>query len=304
MLGFQRYDRVSGSELPEHNKVYLTVNNKTIPFLETVEFRLDNPWSSFFRSVLTQLRDEAQFSGKDVKELGVGDARNFFYLGNELKGSAGIDAHQPALQLAAENVAHLKFLVDLYLGDVVAFIKQPGEAWGGVVIACLPQTPTQDSSENKLVGTFNPENPHLEPYAQWKESGLQLMAATLGELSKRAKKDLQVLIVLSGRVPTSERGDMIRATGWAIRRIFATNELNIAQQSESVSVAYAQIYADNSENLFWGKTANGSLAPIDPIEAEKRRLISHQSSTKGKPNVYYHLYAYLLEPNKRKLSRP
>lgn len=302
MSEFQQFARLPNSTLPEHNNVYLTVNHRTVPFLETTDFRLDNPWSSFFRSVLTQLRDEARFSGKIVRELGVGDARNLFYLGDDLREVVGIDAHQPALQLATENVAHLPFPVDLYLGDAVAFVKQPGEAWGGVVIACLPQTPIQDSSENKLVGAFHPENPHIASYAAWKASGLQLIAATLGELSKRAKNDLQVLILLSGRIPTSERMEMIHTTGWAVRQTIATDASNIAQQSEDVSVAYTYRYATTSEQLFWEKTTTGMLSPIDPITAEQRRLVSHQASIKEKPNVYYHLYAYVLEPDARETS--
>jgi hypothetical protein len=247
--------------------------------------------------VLLQLRDEARFSGKEVRELGTGDARNLFYVGNEVQRVVGIDAHLPALQLAVENIAHLAFSVHLYLGDAVAFVKQPGEAWGGIVIACLPQTPVHDSSENMLVGTFNPENPHIEAYAKWKESGLQLVAATLGELAKRAKLDLQVLVLLSGRVPTSERVTMLRETGWIIRRVFSTDTSNIAQQSASVSVAYTRHYTDRNEQLFWEKTQAGLLLPIDPVEAEKRRLLSHLSGAKEQPNVYYHLYTYVLEPD-------
>jgi hypothetical protein len=297
MSEFQRYHAVAGSAFPEHNKTTLFVEQTGIPFLETVGFRLDNPWSSFFRSVLAQLRDDAHFSGKEVRELGTGDARNFFYVGNEIRAAAGIDAHPPALHLAMENITHLAFSVQLYLGDAVAFVKQPGEAWGGIVMACLPQTPIHDSSENKLVGTFNPENPHIAAYAKWKESGLQLVAAALGELSKRAKQDLQVLVLLSGRVPTSERVSMLRETGWIIRRVFRTDEATIVQQSESVSVAYTRHYANGNEQLFWEKTEASLLLPIDPIEAEKRRLLSHLSSSQAPPNVYYHLYTYMVEPD-------
>jgi len=302
MSGFQRYIHTPASPLPEHHQTFLARGEDIIPFLEAPEFRLTNPWSFFFRSVLTQLRDESAFSGKQMHELGVGDGRNFFHMGDELKNPAGIDAHMPMLQLAAENLAHLKFPVDLYFGDAVAFVKQPGEAWDGYVAICLPQTPPQETSENKLVGTFRSENPHLEPYAEWKTSGLQLVAATLGELVKRAKHDLRVLLLLSGRVPTAERETMIHSTGWAIRRVLATNESDIAQQSAYVSLAYTQVYADSSEHLFWERTATGVLAPIDPIEAEKRRLAAYNSSTNEHPNVYHHLYVYLLEPKGRTLS--
>jgi len=297
MLEFQRYQGVPESTFPEHHKTILSVAQKDIPFLETVEFRLDNPWSRFFRSVLVQLRDEAHFSGKEVRELGTGDARNFFYLGDEVQMATGIDAHPPALCLAMENITHLAFAVQLYQGDAVAFVKQPGEAWTGIVIACLPQTPIHASSENKLVGTFNPENPHIAAYVRWQESGLQLVAATLGELVKRARPDLQVLVLLSGRVPASERVSMLRDTGWIIRRVFHTDDATIAQQSASVSIAYTRQYADRNEELFWEKTEAGLLWPIDPLEAEKRRLLAHLSSSHTEPNVYYHLYTYVIEPD-------
>jgi hypothetical protein len=295
MSAFQRYLRQADDGLPVHNQTLLQVDDKTVPFHEAPSFLLLNPWSRFFREVLLQWRDEMHFWGKDIRELGLGDARNLFSLGHTVGTVAGIDADPSMLLLASANIPQLDFPVDLYCGDAVAFVKQADEIWHGCVLLCLPQTPPQEHSENILVGTFQIDNPYLAPYRRWKESGMQLIAATLGELIQRAHQDLQVLLLLSGRIPVTERLDMIEQTGWTIQRIFATDETNIAQQSASVSIAYTKQYSATPEPLFWEKTPQGTFVPIDPIEAEHRRMVAYQRDDKDL-NVYHHLYVYVLAP--------
>lgn len=299
------YSRYRGKEpiartehLPGSGKTVLEVGGRSIePFHETVDFPVRNPWSSFFRETLHDLAEKGSIGNGPVTELGVGDLRNRFAFNGV--PFTGIDLERSRLDVAERNRQLHDVSATLYEGDAVAFVKSK-DSWDGTVIACLPQTPPAPDSVNAAVGTINEENPHLAPYAKWHDSGLQLVAAALGELSQRAEDDTKAVFLISGRVPKKIREEMITETGWKTIDVISTTKP--VQQSREINIRYAEKFdAEDHEPLFFEAKDNGEFGPLTAVEAEERRHAGFEAE--NDPNVRHHLYAYVLEPNPERERR-
>src|SRR5438876_5639003 len=89
------------------------------------DFPFRDPWSSAFRKVLHGLAQEGFFTGQQAVELGVGDIRNIFYMG-DVELFVGVDVDPWRLDIASDNLNKIDHAYDatLYHMHAVQYVDE------------------------------------------------------------------------------------------------------------------------------------------------------------------------------------
>lgn len=267
--------------------------NTEYPHIETSDFPQDDPWSLHMTSVITMLREKGAFAGKDVTELGVGDARNLIRAGRDVTRFTGVDIDPWRLGIGLGNLKNNPLTENIpaegWDADAISVL----EAWtqqerriSGYVFACLPQSPEGQNAAD----AYQADDPLYKEFTRWNSVGLTLNAAALQRLRPLVDQDnTHVLLMLSDRVPAKTRETMIGETGWHIAAEYPTNYP--IQQDPDTGIAWVQQIDDG--NRFYEYTPQGIYTPISAHIAEERRKAS---TGRENLNVFHHLSVYDLTP--------
>lgn len=274
-------------------------------FAERTTFPLSDPWSVIMRTTIEQLGRQGRLDGHDVFEPGIGDARNIAAMAkftDSIGRVLGVDIDPIALAAAEHNLYYLSSTLtqksDLHPADAIELLVDKhakSERLCGWTFVCLPQSPQGDNTADAYE-LSDLLNPYLE---KWDTYGLPLNAVILDYLGRVAADDLNVLLILSGRVPSQIREQLIHTTGWAINAEHQTT--SPIQQDPDTGIAWV-IDFDDGERFF--ERRDGLFVPLPAYEAEQRRQEALQSGAdRDGLNVYHHLSVYELQPNPARQSQ-
>lgn len=289
------------STLTGGSPVQLEVGSKRFLWIETHDFPTQDPWSQHTRSVLAKIRLAGGFRG-DFFEAGIGDGRNIAAAGVDQDGAKirGVELDSWRLNIARHNLDTLGIppsRLDLRVDDVVTHLRGlQGERLTGWGVACLPQAPgiethnDADGYDPKLASLASVKDMELAGHAV-DEVGLTLIAAFLKVLNSRVdKRDFNLILTLSDRIPPGIREALFDQTGWESVMEYRTG-IPI-QQDPDTGISYVHAFDDGQR--FYEQTASGDYALIPAIEAEQRRAASELNGGRESLNVYHHLSVYHL----------
>lgn len=286
------------------NATILEVEGKRFPWIETSDFRTQDPWSVHMRQVLATIQAQGCLRG-NFFEAGMGDGRNIIASGVHKNSEmiTGIDLDFWRLNMARHNLENLGLSserLDFHQGDVVGFLQglPDGYKITGWGVACLPQAPGleapshADGFDSKLASLDGVRNMVLHGQCV-DRVGLTLNAAFLQSLRKRVQKnEFNLAIIFSDRIPSKIREELFKRTGWEIVQEYPTEKP--VQQDPDTGVSYVEIFDDGKR--FFEKTETGLYKHISAVLAEKRRVASENDGGRDSLNVYHHLSVYNLEP--------
>jgi len=306
-------EKSRGQDTPKEaelgNRTRLEIGESSIPWVETADFPITDPWSVHTRNVIRRVRSTGGFAG-DFFEAGIGDARNVVLTGAHKHGRniTGVDLDGWRVNLAEQNLARVGIPQErlrLHQADVVAFLQDTrGEktinGWG---IACLPQAPGVETHNHADgIDSTLPSLAHVKDLKvsghKADEVGLTLNAAFLDSLRVRVQKDkFNLLLTMSDRVPPNIKKDLFEKTGWEIVEEHRTEKP--VQQDPDTGVAFVQNFDDGRR--FFQKTETGFYLPISAKTAEARRAESEQNGGRDALNVHHHISVYHLRPGSTKI---
>jgi hypothetical protein len=275
------------------------------PFHETVDFPVGDPWSHHMRRIIDAVRIGGGFRG-DLFEGGVGDGRNGLIARgahipgglNRMGSVIGVDLDGWRVDVARRNFATAGLPTDgLIEGDVVRYLLERRDPLSGSGIACLPQAPMGETVSHadgfdsnmdslQIVRDMTLQGRSIDKY------GLKLNGAFLKALREKVEPtDFNLLIILSGRIPSVVREELLDRTNWAVQVEYKTPVP--IQQDPDTGIAYVSEYDDGK--LFY-EQVDGNFEPIPAVEAEYRRGLSLVGGGRDTLNVYHDLSVYYLTP--------
>lgn len=281
----------------------LEVDGIKLPWHETPDFPLTDPWSTHTRNVISTVRGTGGFKG-NFFEAGIGDARNALIAGAGKNGGTitGVDLDGWRLDFARTNLANAGVPTDrivLNSGDVVSYLHglSPEDKLSGWGVACLPQAPGFET-HNHADG-FDPDMPSLSGIKDLTlaghsvdDVGLTLNGGFLAALRDRVTVDFNLLLTMSDRVPPEIRELLFGKTGWYIAGEHRTKKP--IQQDPDTGVAFVVPFDDGRR--FYEKITEDVYIPMPAEEVEKRRFASEQNGGRESLNAYHHLSVYHLKP--------
>lgn len=276
---------------------------RPVPYIETNDFPIGDPWSVHFRRTIAGIRDEGRFDGSWVTEFGAGDLRNLMILKERITGYTAVELDGDRLPIARANSSIHPILErtphQLVQADAVDYLNEwrrerPGEKIKGWVLICLPQSPQGSNSTDtdNSVSRNGRGYDRFADYRQFDPYALTLNAAVLGELRKVADANLRVLIVNSHRVTEDVRLRVINQTGWEKAYEYESPHI---QQDPRTGIRWIHERGLDDGNRFYERTRYGVFKTISAEEAANRqdRALGSRRSFK----VWHKLSVYELIPN-------
>lgn len=288
-------------------RTYVVAGNQ-LQLRETSDFPLDDPWSEHTRSVISGLKEEGRFDGRDFFEAGLGDGRNAL-LALDVAGEGGadrltgIELDDWRLAAAVHNLTTAGIdpgRVELRQADVVEWLRADDRPIRGWSLACLPQAP-RSATENDADGyqefdTLTPYHATALGDHDIDTYGLTLNAAYLDALRARAVPgELDALLTMSDRVPPDVLRELFAKTGWKVAEVYPAEQP--VQQDPDTGIDWTIVFDDGER--FHEKDPEGRFVPIRALVAEARRrsgLLADGDGARETLNVYHGLSVYHLQP--------
>lgn len=276
----------------------LRIGEQEVPHLITADFPPTDPWSQFFRSIISELEHQNWFRNKPLLELGIGSGGNERVAGNGISQIIGVDVVAEKLDAASQNflsddnlrevpteLYHMRAQDFLALWDT----REIGK-FSGRVLMCLPQSKTKLFQYSTDADTYSePIVSHIWHvlFSRWEKYGLTLNATVLEKLRKIVADDTEALMILSDRIMPEIKERMIEEKGWTI----VEKDITRVKQDWDTKLDWMKgLEKEDDGNRFYDSDNN----PLPTNVAIDR--INQVHSPADELNVYHDVTVYRLRP--------